>query len=87
MDVLTLAIAMVALIVAILAFQRTGGIHDLRQQMENLSAHSEHATKGARDMTADALSRLEAFIGGQQTSLATEKKSSTPEPPTREDKP
>jgi hypothetical protein len=66
MDVLTLLIAVVALVIAILAFQRTGGIHDLRGQMEDLSEKTEHATKGARDMTADALSRLEAFIRGQQ---------------------
>ncbi|MBA3964693.1 MAG: hypothetical protein H0X47_02760 [Nitrospirales bacterium] len=53
--------------IAILAFQRTGGgIRDLRRQIEDLSEKSEHATKGARDMTADALSRLETFIRGQQ---------------------
>jgi hypothetical protein len=66
MDVLTLLIAIVALVIAILAFERTGGIHDLRQQMEDLTEKSEHATKGARDLTADALSRLEIFIRGQQ---------------------
>ena len=33
--------------------------------MEDLSAKSEYATKGARDMTADALSRLETGIRGQ----------------------
>ncbi|GJL67597.1 MAG: hypothetical protein NPIRA06_02320 [Nitrospirales bacterium] len=67
MEVLTLLIAIVALVIAILAFQRTGGgIRDLRRQMEDLSEKSEHATKGARDMTADALSRLETFIRGQQ---------------------
>jgi len=87
MDVLTLLIAIVALVIAILAFQRTGGINDLRQQMEDLSAKSEHAAKGARDMTADALSRLETFIRGQQKPSDGEEESSTPEPPTREDKP
>ncbi len=72
MEVLTLLIAIVALVIAILAFQRTGGIHDLRRQMEDLTEKSEHATKGARDMTADALSRLETFIRGQQKPSPTQ---------------
>ncbi len=59
---------------AILAFQRTGGIYQLRRQMEDLSEKSEHATKGARDMTADALSRLETFIRGQQKPSPSEQK-------------
>ena len=87
MDVFTLFIAIVALVIAILAFQRTGGINDLRQQMEDLSAKSEYATNGARDMTADALGRLETFIRGQQKPSAPEEESSTLEPSTREDKP
>lgn len=66
MDVLTLLIAVVALVIAILAFQRTGGIHDLRRQMDDLSEKTEHATKGAREVTADALGRLETLIRGQQ---------------------
>jgi len=76
MDVFTLFIAIVALVIAILAFQRTGGINDLRQQMEDLSAKSEYATKGARDMTTDALGRLEACIRAQQKPSSTEKESS-----------
>ncbi|WNM56923.1 hypothetical protein [Candidatus Nitrospira allomarina] len=67
MEILTLVIAIVALVIAIMAFQRTGGgMRDLRRQIEDLTEKSEHATKGARDMTADALSRLETFIRGQQ---------------------
>jgi hypothetical protein len=66
MDVLTLLIAVVALVLATLAFQRTGGIHDLRRQMDDLSEKTEHATKGAREVTADALGRLETLIRGQQ---------------------
>jgi hypothetical protein len=88
MDVFTLLVAIVALVIAIMAFQRTGGIHDLRHQMEELSSKSDQAAKGARDMTADALGRLETFIRGQQKpSDGEEEESSTPEPPTREDKP
>ena len=90
MDVFTLLVAIVALVIAILAFQRTGGIHDLRRQMDDLSNKSEHAAKGARDMTADALARLETFIRGQQPPSSEEKEQPTQSPtqePTREDKP
>lgn len=94
MEIFTLLIAIVALVIAIMAFQRTGGgMQDLRRQIEDLSEKSEHATKGARDRTADALSRLEAFIRGQQKassteqeppenqpSTSTEQKISTPQP-------
>jgi len=85
MDVLTLIIAVVALVIAILAFQRTGGIHDLRRQMEDLSEKSEHATKGARDVTADALSRLETFIRGQQKPSSTDQDTPEDQPPTSTD--
>lgn len=82
MEVLALLIAIVALVIAILAFQRTGGIHDLRRQMEDLTEKSEHATKGARDLTADALSRLETFIRGQQKPSPAQQKPLEDEPPT-----
>jgi hypothetical protein len=87
MEVLTLLIAVVALVIAILAFQRTGGIHDLRRQMEDLTEKSEHATKGARDKTADALSRLETFIRGQQKPSSTGEETQEDNPPTTEPKP
>lgn len=88
MEVLTLLVAIVALVVAIMAFQRTGGIHDLRRQMDDLSSKSEHAAKGARDMTADALSRLETFIRGPQPPSSAEEEPPAPtQPPIREDKP
>lgn len=87
MEIVTLLIAVVALVIAILAFQRTGGIHDLRRQIEDLSEKSEHATKGARDMTADALSRLETFIRGQQKPSPTEQEPWEADPPTTEQNP
>ncbi|MDH4192613.1 MAG: hypothetical protein OEY80_03015 [Nitrospirota bacterium] len=86
MEILTLSIAIVALVIAVMAFQRTGGIHDLRKQMEDLSSKSDQATKGARDMTADALSRLETFIRGQQKPSSEEEHSQS-QPPTMENKP
>ena len=62
MDVVTLLIAILALVVAIIAFHRTGGIKDLRRQVEGLSAKSE----GVRDRTANILERLERFVRGKE---------------------
>lgn len=73
MELINFLIGITALVIAILAFQRTGGMHDLRKQMEDLSEKSEHTTKTARDMTADALSRLENFIRGQDKTTSPDK--------------
>jgi len=71
MDAITLLIAVVALIIAILAYQRTGGpaelirkiesgvsSEDLKKQMEALAK----MTDSLREKTADALDRLEKGI-------------------------
>ena len=82
MEVLALLIAIVALVIAIMAFQRTGGgMRDLRRQIDDLTEKPEQATKGARDMTADALSRLETFIRGQQKPSPAQQKPLEDEPP------
>ncbi len=87
MEVLTLLIAVVALVIATLAYQRTGGTYDLRRQMDDLSEKTECATKGIREMTADALSRLESLIRGQQKSSSTNQEPPEDNPPTTEHKP
>lgn len=61
MEVVTLIIAVVALVIAILAFARTGGIGNLRRQLDGMTSRTE----GARDRTADALDRLERLIRGR----------------------
>ncbi len=68
MDVVTLLIAIVALVVAILAYQRTGGIHDLRRQVDALGEQSEEVAKSARTVTADMLDRLEGLVRGKEKS-------------------
>lgn len=82
MDVVTLLIAVVALVIAVLAHQRTGGTEDLRRQMQDLSEKTEAATTGIREMTADALNRLESIIRGQQKSTPTH-----PQPPDENENP
>jgi hypothetical protein len=71
MEGITLLIAVVALVISILAYQRTGGTtelkrkiestippEDLRRQMDALAA----MTNSLREKAADALDRLEKVI-------------------------
>lgn len=71
MEGITLLIAVVALIIAILAYQRTGGITELRQQLESKASSPDlkkqiealaAMTEALREKTADALDRLEKMI-------------------------
>lgn len=50
MEIVTLFIALVALVVAVTAYVRTGGIEDLRRQVKSLGS----ATEAARTKAADA---------------------------------
>jgi hypothetical protein len=71
MEGITLLIAVVALIIAILAYQRTGGTAELKRQIE-VGASSPDLKKqmdalttitdALREKTADALERLEKVI-------------------------
>jgi hypothetical protein len=67
----TLLIAVVALVISILAYQRTGGTAELRRKFdsgassEDLKKQMEALTSivdSLRDKTADALDRLEKTI-------------------------
>jgi hypothetical protein len=71
MEGITLLIAVVALIISILAYQRTGGTADLKRQIETSASSPElkkqmdalvAMTDSLREKTADALDRLEKVI-------------------------
>ena len=71
MDAITLLIAVVALIIAILAYQRTGGPAELKRQLESKTSSVDlkkqmetlvAMTDSLREKTADALDRLEKGI-------------------------
>ena len=71
MEGITLLIAVVALIMAILAYQRTGGPAELKRQIEAGASSPElrkqvdalvAMTDSLREKTADALDRLEKVI-------------------------
>jgi Flp pilus assembly protein TadB len=71
MDAITLLIAVVALIIAILAYQHTGGTAELKRQLESKTSSADlkkqidvlvAMTDSLREKTADALDRLEKVI-------------------------
>jgi len=71
MEGITLLIAVAALIIAILAYQRTGGTTELKRQFESKTSPAElkkqldalmAMTDSVREKTADALDRLEKVI-------------------------
>ena len=71
MDAITLLIAVVGLIIAILAYQRTGGTTELKRQLESKTSSADlkkqmdalvAITDSLREKTADALDRLEKVI-------------------------
>jgi len=71
MEGITLLIAVAALIIAILAYQRTGGTAELKRQLESKTSSLDlkkqmdalmAMTDALREKTADALDRLEKVI-------------------------
>jgi hypothetical protein len=83
MEVVTLIIAVVALVIAVMAFQRTGGIQDVRRQVEALSAKSDTF----RDRTADVLDRFERFVRGKEKTPQDAHRENEPGEPPRRDVP
>ncbi len=61
MEAFTLLIALVALVIAVIAFQRTGGIKELRQEVDSLSSRTE----SVRGRTANMLDRFEQVVRGK----------------------
>lgn len=51
MEILALVIAVVALVIAVLAYNRTGGVEDLRSQLKTLGPTSETLRTKAADAT------------------------------------
>ena len=71
MEGITLLIAVVALIISILAYQRTGGTADGRRPMDSGESYADlkkqveslgTMTDALREKTADALERLEKVL-------------------------
>jgi hypothetical protein len=75
MEILALVIAIIALVIAIAAYHKAGGVAGLKKQTEALTNVGDtivKATDSLRDKTADILDRMEGAIRG------TEEKKETP---------
>lgn len=59
---LALLISIAALVIAIMAYQRTGADPKLRERVESL----QQALESARQETANALAQLEKLVRGSQ---------------------
>jgi hypothetical protein len=90
MEVLALVIAIIALVVAILAYYKVGGAADLRKQTEALTSVGEtvvKATDSLRDKTADILDRMEGAVRGVEEKKQAPKAGAKRRTPTRKQAP
>jgi len=78
MEAITLLIALLALVISVIAFQRTGGIRELRQEVETLSSKSE----SMRDRTANVLDRFGQVVRGKSKTVPPPKQEPDEEPGT-----
>lgn len=79
MAILAIILSLIAIAMAYVALQRTGGLKDLKQQMDHLTNKTEDVAKGARETTADILHRLEHMVRGSEAQ-AQEKDKNVPPP-------
>jgi len=70
---LTFIIAVVALVLAIVAFRRTGGMTDVKSEVDSLDA----VTESLREKTADVLGKMEK--GLRKTDKEEKKEEDSPE--------
>jgi len=77
MDVLALIIAIIALAAAFLAYQKVGGLGDLKKHTEGLTQIGDaiiKATNSLREKTVDVLDKLEAGLRARETGTKPEPK-------------
>jgi len=84
METVALIISIVALIIAIVAYSRTGGVADLRKQVEGLTNAGEtmvsKASDSLRDKTADVLGKVEEAVRGDEETKEQPKTAPKKEP-------
>jgi len=81
MAALALIIAIIALFLAFLAYQKVGGLGDLKKQTEVLTQIGDaiiKATNSLREKTADVLDKLEAGLRAREAPKAGTKKEPPP---------
>ena len=76
MEIFALIISIIALIIAILAYNKVGGVADLKKQTEVLTNVGDtivKATDSLRDKTANILDRMEGAVRGAEEKKAAPK--------------
>ncbi|MBI4391850.1 MAG: hypothetical protein HY575_08165 [candidate division NC10 bacterium] len=81
MEAVTFLIAVLALVIAVLAYRRAGGTQDLRRQVESLSSATGSMTEKTREKTADVLQRVERLIRGKEKSSPEQEEGEDNPPP------
>jgi len=74
---ITFIISIIALVIAVLAYQKAGGVASLKKQTEvlsNLGDSIVKATDSMRDKTADLLDKMEGALRGKEEPKPTRKK-------------
>jgi cell shape-determining protein MreC len=69
METLALIISIIALIIAVIAYQKVGGVADLKKQTEVLTNVGDtivKATDALRNKTADLLDKMEGVVRGTE---------------------
>ena len=89
MEILALVIAIIALVIAIAAYHKAGGVAGLKKQTEvltNVGDTVAKATDSLRDKTADILDRMEAVVRGTEEKKEAPKAEKKKESEKRKDK-
>lgn len=81
MELLSLLLSVVALILAAMAFARTGGIRDARRQLDALSTKAE----SARELAANTIDRIEDLVRGGEKPTGGEKPGAGPSDPSAQE--
>jgi membrane carboxypeptidase/penicillin-binding protein PbpC len=78
MAFLAIMLSLIAIAMAYVALQRTGGLQDLRQQVDHLTSKTEEIARGAREATAGILRRLEHMVRGSEAKPSEKDKNGPP---------
>ena len=96
MEYLSLVLAVIALVIAILAYQKAGGMADLKKQIEQVASSTElkksveslaAASDTLKVKTAEAIGKLEAAFKGAVKKEEKPPKKAAPKKRTRRAKP
>ena len=93
MDIFALIVAIIALLVAILAYQKVGGLGDLKKQIDQRTSSVDlrksidslsAATETLREKTAEAIEKLENTLRGLDKQRRRSPRKDAPSQPERE---